>query len=139
MDKLRRDIDGNCEFANDQDLLAAVKEAYLRTAKIASRGVGMGSNKNYASAAHAYYEAYGLWPGKNKQWLYGFVEGFECVNRRRPGDFEFEENNWRPNAITGPTSAHPDYLEGFESGEFVADQIFHHWPESPDIHSKPKK
>jgi hypothetical protein len=40
--------------------------------------------------------------------------------------------------ITGPTSANLDYLEGFSSGEFVAQGVFN-WPESPDIHSKPKK
>ncbi len=138
MHKRRRTIDGELEFS-DQELVEAVKEAYLRLAKIPSRSVGMGSNAHYACAAHAYWEAYGEWPGK-RQWLDGFVEGFECVPARTT---QMEEclvlAGVNSVNITGPTSDDPKYLQGFKSGQYVADQIFHHWPNSPNIHSKPKR
>lgn len=142
MHKKRRTIDGTLDF-NNQELLEAVKEAYLRLAKIPSRSVGMGSNQHYASAAHAFFEAFGFWPGNTRQWLYGFVEGFECIQRNEGRWTTIDETlvlaGVNDNKITGPTSDNPDYLRGFDSGLYVADEIFHNWLDSPNIHSEPKR
>jgi hypothetical protein len=140
MHKRRRTIDGHYDFT-DEELLESVKEAYLRLAKIPSRSVGMGSNEHYASAGHAYWEAFGEWPGNSRQWLYGFVEGFECLpDGNNTGMDELlvlaGVNSTR---IQGPSSGNPEYLKGFNSGMYIADQIFHHWPDSPNIYSTPKR
>jgi hypothetical protein len=120
VNKIVRNIDGACDLS-DEELLALVKKAYRKTAKICSRGV-WGYDKHYASASGALWKAYGNGilsdMGYSIAWQRGFAEGFECTG----GHFLGSE----------------DFNKGFEKGKWIADQVFHHWPDSPDVDSVPE-
>lgn len=132
VNNVRRTIDGIS--VNDKELLALVQKAYRRTAKIVSRGVE-GHNEHYASACGVLELAFGqnflTELGFSQDWHRGFHQGFEFTGKRWEGPL-----NQVPYAK--PVGAE-DFNTGFQKGEWVADQVLHHWPDSPDIHSVPEK
>lgn len=123
--KIRRTIDGGYTRPDTRQLVALVKEAYLRTALIPSRGV-WGYSRHYASAAGALAKAF-RWPisdflpGTPREWQDGFIEGFEYTKGAEPWDA----------LLPG------EYRLGFLEGRRVAEEIFN-WPDAPDIHSEPR-
>jgi hypothetical protein len=120
VNKIARNIDGMADLSDDE-LLALVKKAYRKTAKIASRGV-WGFTKDYASASGAIWRAYGhnmlSELGYSQDWQDGFAAGFESTGTEFLGSGDFNA--------------------GFAKGKWIADQVFHHWPDSPDIYSVPE-
>ena len=137
VNKIARNIDGTADLSDDE-LLALVKKAYRKTAKICSRGV-WGYNQHYASASGAIWRAYGQSMltdlGLSNDWQSGFAEGFEYTGT--DWTYWHETGEWNKVPLPEPRGSE-DFNKGFEKGKWVADQVFHHWPESPDIHSVPE-
>ena|SRR5581483_11501518 len=133
VNKIARNIDGKADLTDDE-LLALVKKAYRKTAKICSRGV-WGYNKHYASASGAIWKAYGQSMltdlGFSDDWQTGFAEGFEYTGREWLPDLSGQYNVAEPRGSE-------DFNQGFEKGKWVADQVFHHWPDSPTVDSVPE-
>lgn len=132
---IRRNIDGKVTLS-DEKLVALVKKAYKRTAKICSRGVLQSGplsavNDSYASASGAMREAFGTDVfdslGFSQSWQSGFIEGFEWKYFPHEPVFPW----W-------PDGKDSDFLTGFEKGKMVAVAVFS-WPESPKVGDKPQK
>lgn len=147
---IRRNIDGKCTMS-DEELVALVKNAYKRTAKICSRGVrdftvtapgpwyegiGFVPAEHYASASGAMCLAFGEdvfdQLGFSQAWQSGFVGGFEWKYTERHIVPHFNDPyHW-------PHGNDPDFRIGFEKGKMVAAAVFS-WPESPKVGDKPQK
>lgn len=140
VNKIARDIDGKANLSDDE-LLALVKKAYRKTAKICSRGC-WGYNKHYASASGAIWRAYGHGMltdlGYSQEWQDGFAEGFEYTGSRWDWDLYEATDGKEHNTLVPEPRGGADFNTGFEKGKWIADQVFHHWPDSPDIYSVPE-